>query len=239
VLIRDSPLVLGGLVALIGVRRDRPWVFGALTYGLTTVLLTTLAYHVESRYLSGLLPIGAMTIGGALAPLIERAFDALRAKRSHGGAYHLDIRARRFAEVSGIAACAALTFVRTVVIARTFGTMRPTENSCTRAAEIIKREAASTSRVLTTNPWLVSWLADRPAIMAPTNGPNAMQAVLEYYKPEWILSTPHLYGGLNLPVELERLRETGTIDARLVFEGKQCSVYRLESATDDQSSEDL
>jgi 4-amino-4-deoxy-L-arabinose transferase-like glycosyltransferase len=220
VLASEWALSLGGLAALFVLRERRTWRWGALSYWLILVLVTTVAYHVEGRYLLGLLPVGAVSLGGVAARSVELArarFGGRAAQRAVKG------------WVLVVLALAVIGFGRMIARGRSLREAGAHSVGCDDAAAYLKRTARRSSPVLTANPWFVSWAAERPAVMAPTGGPDRTRAVIAYYGIDWALSGAWAVGAPDLDDELfrELVGEPGGPGAKRVFRGPQCSVYRL------------
>jgi hypothetical protein len=101
------------------------------------------------------------------------------------------------------------------------------EDPCAAALAFVMVEVPPRSAVLTANPWMVLWELRRPAVMAPTNGPDAMEAVARHYRTEWALAGPYAGGG-DVARDLKILRERGSsLNPQLVAKSPACEVYTL------------
>jgi hypothetical protein len=101
------------------------------------------------------------------------------------------------------------------------------EDPCGTALAFVMVEVPRGSAVLTANPWMVLWDLRRPAVMAPTNGPEATESVARHYRTEWALAGPNAGGG-DVARDLKTLRERGSsLNPRLVAKSPACEVYSL------------
>lgn len=210
---------LGGAFSLIMLRKRRELVVAVTVYTLGTFFVLCVPYHPEARYLSGVIGVFALCIcaglGCFLGGVTEPSHD-----RPRLGAYAVCVLVA-FSVVAQ--ARSALAAIRTIAIAGR------SEGVCSDAIRFLRRTTTRRDAILTTNPWLVSWEAERAAINAPTNGPEAVAKVARHYGTDWALIGASTIWAASPEELLADLTTTSPDSARatLVYDGAVCDVYAL------------
>jgi len=217
----EQPLVfVGGPVALVFlVRRSPPFAWFGLAYSVAIAALVCVAYHVEARYLSALLPVYFVALAGAGCALLGRAREKL-----HGVGPRRPLRA-----VVGVALVVFLWgFWGVLGLERQLGRAVLAKGACDPAIAFIRSSVGPHDAVLTSSPWFVTWATERPSVNVPTNGTDALVTVAEHYDARWAIDGLPSYGAANVGEALRALDAAGVgMRPERVFEGAECSVYRL------------
>jgi hypothetical protein len=215
-----NPLLLGaGLVAVAGLFaldvKPRAFAVVGAAYAVGVSLLLCVIYHVEGRYLSGLYPIFALSLALVGKELWGRYATNARRRYLAGTAVGAVLIARAAILVSGLQALAMVNRTRVPV--------------CPDAAAFIQREVNTSAPVLTMNPWFVSWDLDRPAVMAPSNGAEAIARTARRYGTAWALTGASAgLGAADLGVAFSNPAPAlRALEPVRVFHGESCDVYRL------------
>jgi hypothetical protein len=201
---------IGGPIALVLLRQERTFVRVALLYSLVMVFVVCVAYHVEARYLFGLEQMYCVAVGGAAALLSKRFLP--RYERWMAGACYL---LAFWLGASGIAA-----FVQ--AIAPPGRNLAP----CAGAIEFLRTRTDPDARILTANPWFVTWDADRAAIAAPTNGAEAVITVARHYRTTWMFHGSDAIWGNALG---EVVGADSALRPAPAYVDPRCAVYRLQA----------
>jgi 4-amino-4-deoxy-L-arabinose transferase-like glycosyltransferase len=212
----DSLLLAGPLVLLWLTRRHRAFALTALAYVLVLVLLVCVVHHVELRYLSGLIPVYAIAVGAAVAPLASWIATRAASQRP---------LASRLGAVLFLAALAWATrkaFVQAEFVSRLLET-----KTCTDTARYVRASLAANAPILTSNSWFVAWELERPGVNAPTNGDDAIMTVVRHYGIRWALTGAEVYGALHLDEALSKPELQAKLRPERVFDGATCDVYKL------------
>jgi hypothetical protein len=197
-------------LALLRLARHEARTFVRVTflYSLVMVIVVCVAYHVETRYLFGVEQMYCIAVGGA-ASLLSKRLLLLYEQWMSVFVYVLAV----WVGASGIAA-----FVR--VIAPPGINLAP----CAAAIEFLRTRTPPDARILTANPWFVTWEGDRAAVAAPTNGAKAVITVAEHYRTAWMFRGADAIWGNSLG-------EVTAADSPLrpapVYVDPECAVYRL------------
>jgi 4-amino-4-deoxy-L-arabinose transferase-like glycosyltransferase len=210
--------LLAVVPAVVALRRRNGafCVFG-LAFTASLVFLTCVIHHVEYRYLSPLIALGAVGIGG-----IVDGIEGWVRGRFPGRA-----RALRAAALCLLAGYGLFSGVRRYRELVDMGAAMKRPDECGRAAYVISRVVPKDEAVLTTNAWFVSWNAERAAVGAPTNGEDAILTVARHYDVRWAMTGKLVPGAVDLAGALASRRLTAALRPELVDFGQQCNVYRL------------
>jgi hypothetical protein len=103
----------------------------------------------------------------------------------------------------------------------------PGRSDCADAVAFLRSVSDPSTVVLTSNAWMVSWEAERPAVNAPTGEPSSVIVVAEHYGAEWAFTGPTVVGGLDLDGVLAIGEVAEALKPRLEFDGAICDVHRL------------
>jgi hypothetical protein len=214
-----DPLLIAGLLGAFWLRRSAPMLARlASVYALVIVFVVCVLHHVEVRYFSAFLPLAAVSVAAALGALEARLVTLLSEERA---------RSLRLALSIGLAGFAVAAFVRSTRDFDELGAHMKQPGPCEDAMRALEASAAPDEAVLTSNPWLVSWRADRPAVNAPTNGAEPLLTVAEHYDVKWALDGGAVVGGLDVGAALRDPEVEEALQPELTFEGPACSIYRL------------
>jgi hypothetical protein len=214
-----SDVLLCAIVPAAVVLRRRNSAFGVfgMTFLATLAFLTCVVHHVEYRYLSPLIVVGAVGVGGVVE-VVEQWLGA------------------RFPRRASVLRATVLCFVVGYVLFacvrryRDLGDMRVSmkkPDECGDASYMMTRVVAADEAVLTENAWFVSWKAGRPAIAAPTNGEDAILAVARHYDVRWAMTGKPALGSADLERALASPKLAGALRPQLAYMGRACKVYRL------------
>jgi hypothetical protein len=185
-----------------------------LVHWLAVGLVVCVAYHVEPRYLTPLLPFHAIAVGGALARIAERVGRALPV-------------APRF-WIAGLASMAALALGLIFTGIQRLGKVAQIEDPCARAVRFVRERIGKDEPILTNNPWFVSWKTERPGVMAPTNGDEALITVIEHYGTRWALAlSPPIFVADLVAIFSESNATTERLRPERVLVSGNCAIYRL------------
>jgi 4-amino-4-deoxy-L-arabinose transferase-like glycosyltransferase len=225
-IVASDPMLIGGIVALLWLwRRSTVFALSALFYTGAVVVLVCVLHHVEERYLSGLVPLCATAVGAAAGTGL--AWLETRVATARIGA----LRAAAFA-AAGIALL--LACARPLGLAWGVGRVAQTAKpQCSDMLGFVRSAVAPSASVLTGDPWLVAWHAERAAVNAPTNGSPALAKVVEHYRIDWAITGPATYGALDLGAALRAPELADELRPELVFDGVLCDVYRLRGRAGD------
>jgi len=214
------PLLLAGVPATAWLlRRNVAWSGSILLYLAGLCGVTSVTHHVEARYLSALMPFSAVSVGACAT----EAFCALQEKV-------VDSRRRwtRAALVVLVGAVLSRAIVAEFLVARAFAIPADGEEPCAAAIRFLRSDLAPNTVVLSSNPWLVSWAAERPSVNAPTNGAAAFLTVARHYGARWMMvDRSFSYADFDA-----LLHEPSIVDAlrpERVVPGPRCDVYRLHT----------
>jgi hypothetical protein len=104
---------------------------------------------------------------------------------------------------------------------------RPPGLVCDEAYEFIRLHVDPNEPIVSPDPWLVVWELRRKGVIAPTNGADALEAVVRHYRTRWALVGPYAGGG-DLEGDLARLKERGSsLRPLLVADSLDCKLYWL------------
>jgi hypothetical protein len=74
----------------------------------------------------------------------------------------------------------------------------------------------------------VNWFTERPSVMVPTNGADAVSTVVRHYDVRWAIDGMQGFGTTDVEEALSTPPLASvTIKPSLVFAGEQCKLYRL------------
>jgi hypothetical protein len=212
---------LGGIAALVWAARSKP-PFGrvGLLYGTALAAVVILLYHVEPRYLFGLVPIFYV----AMAGLGVEVFDWVSRR--------LPARAAPYVRAA-VFAVGAVLLVRTTVElvrnSRLLSAVMAKKGTCDDAFAFVRASVPLDDPILSSSPWYVTWMTERPSVAAPSNGVRALSKVVKHYGVRWAVTGLSTFGGGNVEADLRGLRESGGKPSySLSFDGANCDVYRLE-----------
>jgi hypothetical protein len=218
------PVMLGGPIALIAVLRKCPLLaLTAIFFGASLIGSICIGHQFEQRYILALVSLELV----AIAVVVTERASWLIAR----------LAPRHQTQVgAAVAIVAGSLLVVGSPPLRFLGELRSrsaperegaAEDPCGAVLAFVMVEVPPGSAVLTAHPWMVLWDLRRPAVMAPTNGPDATEAVARHYRTEWALAGPHAGGG-DVARDLKALRERGSsLNPRLVAKSPACEVYSL------------
>jgi 4-amino-4-deoxy-L-arabinose transferase-like glycosyltransferase len=217
-----DPVFALGLPALVWlVKRAPRFAVPSLLYGAGIGFMVCVAHHLEPRYLAPLTPICAVAIAGVAAHLVARADVALG--EAHRGRVAVVVAV-------AVAALAGAAMVRTAKLMQELGLRMHAPKACADALDFVRRNASVSEPILTANSWYVAWETERPAINAPTNGPEALAAVARHYGARWIFTGAPVIGGLDLAAAVHDPAVVNRLRPELSFRGAECDVYRIDPA---------
>jgi len=218
-LLKSEPMVWIGAPSLVWLHRRQP-LFARLTftYSLGIVFLLCVLHHVEPRYFAPILPLSAVAVGAAVASLGRSLLERMPVTTSRrlflaGGSV--------FGGLVALASWSSLAGVKEI------GELNREASPCAEAIARLKWFARGDEPVLTTNPYMVSWEADLPAVVIPTNGPFAVMKVAMHYRARWAFVGANVGGTRNGNDALWTWRVVRTLRPQLIFDGAACDVYRL------------
>jgi hypothetical protein len=211
-------LVAGPVAALWLANRRHPLGPLAAAYTVALGFLVCVVYHVEGRYLFVLYPLLSAAVAGAVV-LAWRLFEQRFAWA----------RAPFWTLAAG--ACGALLALfglfRAFGVYGALGATKTPAGVCDDAIAFIHGHVPGEEPILTTSPWFLNWAAERPAVMAPTNGLDANESVIRHYGVKWVLDGLPTYGGADVaPLVRPPAGERG-LPVELRYTGAVCRVYRL------------
>jgi hypothetical protein len=139
-----------------------------------------LLWHVEPRYFLFLAPLYAVAVAGLVSRVSRRpALDTSGVPVAWAlGALALLATGTQLVHFAAAAAKAEH-------ISRSVPPRPP--NPCGGALDFLRRETEAQDRILTFDPWLVSWETGREAIMIPSGGVEPMIRVARHYGADWLL----------------------------------------------------
>lgn len=214
----------GGLFALGFLGRKAPR-FGvaSLFFGGLLIGSICIGHQFEPRYLLSFVCVE----GVALAIVVADAAQALVARLPS-----------RWTTVANGALVAVGVFLFVVLPARALLGSRDAVRAlraspcCPGLADDVQRRVAPEEALLTVNPWLVVWRLRRPAVMVPSNGPDAIVEVARNYGAHWALvgvepGWPMMPPGY-FEEQLRLLMNRGTgLRPREVAASEDCRLYDL------------
>lgn len=215
-----DPLIIAGAMSMVWLARKQPiFARSSAIYSLFLVALVCGLHHVDIRYFSPLYPLAAVSVAAAVCACEEPV-------RAHLRRWDKPVRLRAAFAVtlSGFVAWSSYRCMRGTIDT---GTLMRQPHPCADAIAALRDRTRPEDRVMASNPWLVSWTADRPAIPAPTNGMAAILAVVARYGVEWILVGSEVAGSQELSSVLAWPPARRALRSRLVFDGASCDVYRV------------
>jgi hypothetical protein len=217
-----DPVFAVGLPSLVWLAKHRlRFALPSLLYAAGIGFMVCVAHHFEARYLAPLTPLCAVACGGLAAHLYIRVEGALAEAQ----------RKRLFAVTAvAFAVSSAVGVVRTGKLMRELGLRMEAPRKCADALDFVRRNATPSEPTLTANSWYVAWETERPAINAPTNGPEALIAVARYYGARWIFTGVPVIGGLDLVAAVRDPDVVSRLRPELRFRGAECDVYRIDPA---------
>jgi len=208
-------LSLVGLAALAFHARRRPRfaTLSALSL-LGAVGFVCGVWHYETRYFSLLVPLLAISIAGA----IVTAWPAAPMRRN--AAFALAAAGVGLASV-GLAVWVFAVSLRAVPL---FGG----PIGCQEAFYWIGRETAPSDRILTFDPWSISWATERASIVIPSGSRSDVERVVAWYDPVWLVVTPeYLRQGSVHQIREMLANPTAAFSASPVFLDGDCAIYRI------------
>jgi hypothetical protein len=207
---------LAGIAALALHWREKP-AFAAIA-GVSLVAFVTFVcgvWHYDLRFFLPLVPLLAASLAGGLARAARWGRSARRQRA-----------AAALALAAGLAT-AGLAFASAARRAQLYAwPAGPTPASaCT---EWIAHHTRLSDRVLTIDPWHLTWETDRPSVVVPAGGTEAIEKVARRYRTSWLVLSP-APGRPAARSALEKLaRDPGSrLRPALAFEGADCAVYRI------------
>jgi hypothetical protein len=216
--LRDASLLALIPAAFVLRRRNGPFSVFSLAFVASLVFITCVVHHVEYRYLSPLIVLGAVSIGG----VVEELAQWIRSRF-----------ARQSVALRAAASCLLIAFVSFACVRRyrdmgEMGASMKIQDECAEASYFISQVIPKDEAILTMNAWYVSWKTERAAVEAPTNGDEALLIVARHYDIRWAMTGKPVPGA----VDLERAlwwspRVTSVLRPQRVYWGRACNVYRL------------
>jgi hypothetical protein len=141
-------------------------------------------------------------------------------------------RASPYLHSATFIACAVLLVRLTTEIVRggrKLDLVMQKKGSCDDALDFIRNAVPRTEPILSSSPWYLTWLTDRPSVAAPSNGGSAFATVTAHYDVRWAVTGLPTFAGAAVGLDIRRLEESGEKPhPRLAFDGPVCDVYRLE-----------
>ncbi|HVW29101.1 MAG TPA: glycosyltransferase family 39 protein [Polyangiaceae bacterium] len=218
-----DPVFAVGLPSLVWLSKRTPrFALTSLSFGAGILFLVCVAHHLEARYLAPLTPLCAVATGGLAAHVLAWAEGLLPRSR------------RRWPALAGgvvLAALALSSVVRTGKLARDLGARLAAPKKCADALDFVRRSGSEAEPVITANSWYVAWETERPAINAPTNGPDALAAVARHYGARWLFTGAPVIGGLDLAAAVREPAVVRRLRPELRFDGADCDVYRIDPSS--------
>jgi hypothetical protein len=215
--------IWAGLLALLALPRRSPFVALAVWASLGSVLFVCVLHHVEKRYFAMLIPVLAAPLAGWIVAASAGRLGRGSARpwlRVAGGlgllwvfassletVFGFDVLPERRVDMRGLAAQAG---------------------RCTSALAFVLQHVPEEDVVITNDPWRTAWRGRRAAVMAPTNGPEAVERVARHYGARWMLVAPVL--GRRDPVPLPDVA-LSRLEGSPVFQGN-CQLLKLGSPVD-------
>lgn len=232
VVVANKVTTFGGLAALAWASRAKQRIdsgapnAGALLgrlgllYSALLAVVVCVVYHVEPRYLFALIPLYYAAMAGAAVEVFDRV------------SIHLPERAFPYVRAAICVACTLLLGRLAIEIVRSgrkLEVVMQKTGSCDDTFEFIRRSVPRNEPVLSSSPWYVTWLTDRPSVAAPSNGAKALVTVAKHYDVRWAVTELPTFGGAKVEEELRALTSSGgQLRPTRVFDGATCDVYRLE-----------
>jgi len=100
---------------------------------------------------------------------------------------------------------------------------------CKTALAHLRSSTREDDAILTSNPWFVSWEAERPGVNAPTNGTRALITVARHYRTRWALTGVPVLGALELESALATPEVREALRPVRVLEDGPCALVRLSA----------
>jgi hypothetical protein len=217
------PVMVGGPIALVAILRKQSLLaLSAILFGAVLIGSVCMGHQFEPRYILALLSLNVVAIVLALAQAAPWLLSRFAPHHRARAGVAIGVLVWGLFVVWPSARFLPLLWSRSELARE-----GAAEDSCGAALAFVMVEVPPRSAVLTANPWMVLWDLRRPAVMAPTNGPDALEAVARHYRTEWALAGPYAGGG-DVARDLKTLRERGSsLNPQLVAKSPACEVYTL------------
>lgn len=215
-IVSDPILAAGILATPILFKRNRPFALGSVIYMGTLVILLCVVHHVEFRYLSPVIALASVALGEVFRVAVERLEAFFGGSRAP----------RLLAAIVGVLAILYL-LQDGLRLARFLGRRVDDVEACADTLHFLQSETDPSSAILTADPWWVSWRAERPAVMSPTNGARALLQVVKRYDVAWAITGPTAGGGADVHAALQNEEVNRSLNPVLTFDGQHCDIYRL------------
>lgn len=183
--------------------------------------VTGLLWHVEPRYFLFLAPLYAVAVAGLVGGISRRAgLDASAVSVAWAlGALALLATGTQLVHFADAAAKAER-------ISRSVPPRPP--SPCGGALDFLLRETEAQDRILTFDPWLVSWETGREAIMIPSGGVEPVFRVARHYGADWLLlQVSHRPRAPTIRTLRELTRRPGPLSLTREYAGEGCQVFRI------------
>jgi hypothetical protein len=174
-------------------------------------------WHFEVRFFTLLVPLLAISIGGAVAA----GRPAAQAPRS--------VAFARVTAGVGLAlvALSVWAFVLALQVIPSFAGPEP----CGAARDWIRRETAASDRILTFDPWTTSWETERATIVVPSGPRSDVEKVIAWYRPTWLFFEPRPLRFFSLRrIQAMVANPTAAFSASRVFVDGDCAIYRIATS---------
>ncbi len=209
-------LAVGLPSLLLQLRRDPDFAVPALAAALGGIAFLCGLYAMETRYFLMLIPLSAVSLGGAVAAGLAGI-----------GAGRVAWLVRGASAAAG-AAIVAWCAVFSGQLAR--GTAMPAYDNrrlCPEAVAWMRAQLPADAVILTHNPWWLSWVSEHPTVAIPSGGVDALAKVARHYGAEWVYLGPVRGREAEVARTDRMLRRAPELGAEIVLPGSRCVVYRL------------
>jgi hypothetical protein len=214
--LENWPVMFGGPLALGIVASRQPlFALSGLFDGLLLVGSICVGHQFEPRYILSLVCIEIVALAVVAIDATQRLIARFPLR------WRPPVRATLALAVGGFLVGVP---IRGILKVRERGGELPVDRGCPDAFEFIRLHVEPASPILAVNPWSTVWDLHRPAVIAPTNGADALELVARHYGTQWAF----VKGSDYLGADLRRLAERGSsVRPLLVAESEDCRVYWL------------